>query len=189
MKETLGYKEYRTKVADSNGKLVENPTPSNTCYKFTWIGIGKEGGDDSRSCSDFTPEFICNEPLVATNGSFSTPDLGELVDYCNTVPSNGTEPACDIYCDKDIGDVCVKFSRFTPTGDLDYYSSFCGAGVDKGWDSRPITNGCHKQNDLTTESGIYDIEVCFCEENNCNGAQSVRYASVLAMTVILFLFL
>jgi len=74
---------------------------------------------------------------------------------------------------------------------LDYYSSFCGKGVDTNWDNRPITNGCHRQNGFESEDGgIYDVEFCFCEGNNCNGAQVAKFVtSLLVLGVSLFLLL
>merc|ERR1711973_513953 len=169
--------QVRYALTDEFG--IPHPSPrviDSTCWSFTWIGQTDED-KNSTTCADYYPEHICNPPFVITTGAnaMNGPNLTEVVINCEM---SDECDLTDLYCTRGPGEVCIKYSKYTRSGEMDYYSTFCGKGVDKGWDNRPVTSGCHKQ-----VSVLYDVEVCFCEENNCNSAQVA--APVLALLLFL----
>eukprot|EP00090_Calanus_glacialis_P006573 TRINITY_DN15110_c0_g1_i1.p1 TRINITY_DN15110_c0_g1~~TRINITY_DN15110_c0_g1_i1.p1 ORF type:complete len:214 (+),score=60.73 TRINITY_DN15110_c0_g1_i1:32-643(+) len=173
------YSVYR-EIDPSTHAAAEAPTQPNQCYQFTWDGAYDEEDDLTRTCDDYFPTDVCFPPLVYTNGSnpMSGPDLGELNQKCSNMTGG-----CK--CTVDASTVCVKYTKLaknaarTPV----YFSSFCGSGVNNNnFGSHAVTSGCHRQTDLIG----YDIEVCFCKGNLCNGGQMVslgmsRLVGILAI--------
>jgi len=158
-----------THITDKEGNLLDSPLrATSTCFSLTWIGAA-DSDRNSTSCADYYPQNICNPPFIATSGNNagSGPNMTEVVEYCRDETTSCN--LNDLYCDRNFGEVCIKYSKFARSGEIEYFSSFCGKGIDSGWDARPITKGCHRQDNV---NDAYDVSVCFCEENNCNGGKS-----------------
>lgn len=136
------------------------------CWDFTWVGEQSQNMNGRDDCLDFFPRDLCNPPLIATQGvnAANGPDLDQVLEQCR-ISENCNET--DIYCVRAFDYVCVKYTKFQRgTGAATYYTSFCGKGIDKGWDGVAVTSGCHRE---TNRDG-YDIEVCFCTDELCNSA-------------------
>merc|ERR1711872_38432 len=166
----MGMEQIKSPLAltseQKSNTSTSRTTNLGTCYSFTWVGVWKR---NTTSCDNYYPEHICNPPFVATAGehAMNGPNITEVIEQCELNSDCSTK---ELFCDRNFGEVCVKYSKFARSGEMDYYSTFCGKGVDENWDARPITTGCHRQNNV--KNG-YDIEICFCDKENCISAQQI----------------
>jgi len=156
-------------VLDSMGNIEyeEDLLPNDECWQYTWVGPYQAADDpEKKTCNDYPPSDICNEPLVFTDGADANhqPYIADVSYVCQH-GNNGTGFNCT--CKMATGQSCVKYTKFLQDGDdtAVYTSSFCGTGVENSnFGTTTRDSGCFR----TAASLGFDIEACFCPDARCN---------------------
>ena len=176
----LGKRTLKYRLTDDNGNLLIASSVNATetdCYSLTWIGTTSV---DNPTCADYYPLHPCNPPFIVTTGPNANngPNMTDVVEKCD---ASGSCNVADLYCKKNTGEVCIKYSRYTRSGEMDYFTSFCGKGVDTNWNGNPIQSGCYRQ-----AKELFDVSVCFCEGNLCNSVNKIGASSIICLLFLLF---